>query len=165
MNSSKTQLIQQITQAFASMQREDGITLHQAIAMDDRLSGKEVALARKKDTDKNWQEIDLKQLGNFNSALAFMDKKGFKYYLPCFMLASLLEYIEFDTPLFYLTHLKGLSQRRSTANKFVKLYDFNKKQIVAITLFLQYVYEFEYLFQNPVFAEQIKQWEKLSEKV
>lgn len=67
-------LIEQIQRAFAHIKRHNGITLHQAIAMDDDRSNEEVLAARLQDTEPHWTEISRETLINFESALSFMDE-------------------------------------------------------------------------------------------
>ncbi|MBM0745278.1 hypothetical protein JOY44_27795 (plasmid) [Phormidium sp. CLA17] len=78
-------LIEQIASAFANVERWDGVTLHQAIALDSYASDKAVAAARLQDTDTHWTEIQRVTLVDFESALSFMDEQGTRYYLPAFI--------------------------------------------------------------------------------
>jgi len=50
-------LIAEIECAFGDVQRGNGITLHQARALDDYRNEQEQAEARKSDTDTRWQHI------------------------------------------------------------------------------------------------------------
>lgn len=131
-------LIALIQRAFANVKRHDGITLHQAIAMDNYCSDDEIAAARLQDTENHWTDIARETLINFQSALSFMDEQGCRYYLPAFMIAALEGHISLSIPFFKLTHLMG-SLRGSTPGQVIATYGFDKNQVVAITAFLRFV--------------------------
>lgn len=77
-------LIAGIRRAFGDVQLGAGVSLHQAIAMDDYLTKEEIADARQHDTDTHWWEIPDETIAGFGSALSFVDAEGFRYYLPRF---------------------------------------------------------------------------------
>lgn len=137
----KEQLIQVISEAFADVSRGDGITLHEAMALDDRLSAMEVAKARLKDTDTRWQDIDPHSLQGMESALCFFDKKGFRYYLPVYMIADVQDEFKFlySAPFFSLTKISGFSQRKTTPEMVIEKYDFSAMQTKAIAAYIQYI--------------------------
>ena len=131
-------LIEQIQSAFANVKRHDGITLHQAIAMDDYRSDEEVLAARLQDTETHWTEISRETLINFESALSFMDEQGTRYHLPAFMIASLEGHISHCIPFFKLTRMLG-SVRNSTPDQVIATYGFDQQQRLAIAAFLRFV--------------------------
>lgn len=131
-------LIEQIASAFANVERRDGVTLHQAIALDSYASDEAVAAARLQDTDTHWTEIQRETLVNFESALSFMDEQGTRYYLPAFMIAGLEEHIDVWIPFFRITNLMG-SLRKSMPVQVCAAYGFDRNQILAIASFLRFV--------------------------
>lgn len=131
-------LIERIQSAFANAKRHDGITLHQAIAMDNYDSDEAVAAARLQDTEAHWTEIPRETLINFESALSFMDEQGTRYYLPAFMIAALEGHIDLSIPFFKITNLMG-SLRKSVPEQVITTYGFDKNQILAIANFLRFV--------------------------
>ena len=152
-------ITKEIKQAFANVLREDGTTLHEALAMDDRLSDLEILKARKKDCDEHWQELALKDLSDKESALSFLDEKGFLYYLPAFMLAAIEGHVDYSFLFFHLTRLPNLSLRKSTPEKFVAKYAFDYKQVKAIAMFLCFAVASDFfMICDPAEMEAVKRW-------
>ncbi len=85
-------VIEQITKAFEGVSREDGVSLHEARVIDDWGSDCERAAARKIDTDTRWQDVPVEWIEQLHDALSFLDPKGWRYYLPAYMLYSLKFY-------------------------------------------------------------------------
>ena len=83
------EIIVKIEQAFAKVTRGDGITLHETDVVDACGSDGERAKARRKDTDKRWQDVPEKAIEDHQEALCFLDPEGFRYYLPAYMRWSL----------------------------------------------------------------------------
>ncbi len=131
-------LIDQITHAFANVQRQDGVTLHQAIALDNYAPDDVAAAARKQDTDTHWTAIPRPTLQQFESALSFMDVPGTRYYLPAFMIAALEGHIHASIPFFKITRLLG-SVRTSPPDQVAASYGFDWPQCAAIAAFLRFV--------------------------
>jgi hypothetical protein len=131
-------LITLIQHAFADVERGNGITLHQAIALDDYCSEEAVAAARSQDTDTHWSEISRATLKNFESALSFLDELGSRYYLPVFMITAIEGHISLHTPFFKLTNLMG-TLRKSDSAQATQNYGFNPEQVQAIAAFLRFV--------------------------
>jgi len=131
-------LIEEIETAFASVERLNGVTLHQAIALDNDSSDEDVAVARLQDTDTHWTELRRETLVNFESALSFMDEQGTRYYLPAFMIAALEGHIALQIPFFNILNLMG-SLRRSMPDQVIATYGFDKNQVLAIAHFLRFV--------------------------
>lgn len=88
----QTALIQTITDAFSNVLREDGVSLHQARVIDDYGSPEEEAQARLLDTDTHWWEVPDEWIAEFYEILNFVDPKGFRYYLPAYMIWVLKHY-------------------------------------------------------------------------
>lgn len=82
-------LIRKIERAFASVRREDGMSWHEAEEVDNHGSKEEVAAARRLDTDARWQDVSVEMMDQLPSAVAFLDSKGFRYYLTAFLVADL----------------------------------------------------------------------------
>ncbi len=131
-------LIDQITRAFAKVERGDGVTLHQAIALDNYAPDDVAAAARVHDTDTHWTAISRPTLQQFESALSFMDVPGTRYYLPAFMIAALEGHIHRSIPFFQITRMLG-SVRSSPPDQVVATYGFDWAQSAAIAAFLRFV--------------------------
>ncbi len=80
----KSALIEEITAAFKDVSREDGVTLHEAIALDDYGGPEARALARAQDTEARWQEVLEEDIRVSQFVLHFLDPKGFRYYLSAY---------------------------------------------------------------------------------
>jgi hypothetical protein len=85
----RDEVIAEIEKAFDGVSREDGITLHEARALDDYRPDDERAEARKQDTETRWQEVPAKWIEELGDDFTFLDAKGARYYLPAFMVWSL----------------------------------------------------------------------------
>jgi len=81
----KSALIQEITTAFDGVVREDGVSLHEAQVLDDYGGPEERAQARAKDIDKTWKDVPEKDISSTDAVLSFLDAKGFRYYIPAYM--------------------------------------------------------------------------------
>jgi hypothetical protein len=85
----RLRLIREVEAAFNGVALGNGVSLHQARAMDDYASDAEVAAARAMDTEERWQEVPDEKLDRLADTLPFMDAEGFRFYLPRFMLFAL----------------------------------------------------------------------------
>lgn len=79
-----------IEEAFADVQRDGGITLHQREAIDEYGSEEDVAAAARHDTEANWQQIDSSKIARMGTSLVFLDPAGIRFHLPAFMRFELL---------------------------------------------------------------------------
>lgn len=81
----KVALIEEITAAFDGVSREQGVTLHEATVIDDYGSLEERAEARKQDTEDKWQNVPEEDIRFTDAVLTFLDPKGFRYYIPAYV--------------------------------------------------------------------------------
>jgi hypothetical protein len=81
----KRALIAEITAAFDGVAREDGVSLHEAHVIDDYGSAEERAEARAMDTESCWQDVPDELIARGDSVLSFLDPKGFRYYIPAYI--------------------------------------------------------------------------------
>jgi len=96
----KQALIEEITAAFDGVSREEGISLHEAMAIDDYESDEERAKARAEDTETRWQDVPDDDIRFSHTVLSFLDVKGFRYYIPAY-LVWYLKYMDFEEPDFW----------------------------------------------------------------
>jgi hypothetical protein len=66
-------LIDEITSEFDGVPLEDGVTLHQARALDDY---EDDIPARSKDTEARWQDVSEEQLLELHDVLSIIDPQG-----------------------------------------------------------------------------------------
>lgn len=93
-NAIRISIVEEITRAFDGVAREDGVTLHQTRAMDDCDGPEEELAARQLDTESRWQDVPVDDMDEYSDIFAFLDPKGFRYYLPAYMIRALTG----DTP-------------------------------------------------------------------
>lgn len=85
-------LIKQITKAFEGVTRDGGVSLHEAREIDNYEGAEGRAEARKKDTDCRWQDVPEEWIEHFYDVFPFFDAKGFRYYIPAYMVWTLKNY-------------------------------------------------------------------------
>ena len=89
----RRRLLCQIESAFDGVRLGNGVSLHQARALDNYESGEEAAAAaRTFDTEETWQEIPDEKVDRLGDALSFLDAEGFRFYIPRFMVYTLHHY-------------------------------------------------------------------------
>ena len=82
----RDELVAEIERVFDGVSREDGITLHQAEAMDKYYQPAErVAFARRKDRESRWQDVPDRDIEMYYTVLSYADVNAFRYYLPAYM--------------------------------------------------------------------------------
>jgi hypothetical protein len=77
-------LIREIAYAFASVQLDDGVSLHQARAMDNYEPEGVQRDARLRDPEVSWSEVTDAKLRYFQDVHPFLCPKGFRFYIPAF---------------------------------------------------------------------------------
>ena len=160
------QLIQEIENAFDDVSREDGLTLHEANAIDDWKTIPEQHFARKLDCETRWQDVPEQAIVSYGSALSFLDAKGFRYYLPAFMIFALRNWDNqygrvADSCVFHLLHEKQKSLRQSNPGSIAEMYGFTQAQSRAIAHFLRFVAgpDDEFTVEERPTIEAVARWE------
>jgi hypothetical protein len=82
-------LVVLVEEAFAGVTRGDGISLHEAIAMDDYATPETRAAARAQDHDTDWHDVPNNVLSAHCEVFSYLDPAGYRYYLPAAMLLCL----------------------------------------------------------------------------
>ena len=85
-------LIQQIENALDGVTLGDGITLHEAIALDDYAPEDECIVASMVSRDRCWQDVTDAEIELDDCILHFLDLEGLRYYLPAFMIWTINNY-------------------------------------------------------------------------
>jgi len=80
----KGQLIELIQATFADVHRGEGISLHEATAIDDYASQSERQAARLKDTGTHWSQVPDGHIARHDTVFSFLDVKGHVYCAPVF---------------------------------------------------------------------------------
>lgn len=78
----RAKVIAAIESAFATVTLGDGITIHEARALDDY---EDARAARAVDCHVRWQDISDNTLRALNDVHCFLDDAGYRYYTPAYM--------------------------------------------------------------------------------
>ena len=89
-------LCERIRTAFNGVKLRDGIGLWQAQGLDDYEPPEVCAEYRLKDEAEDWSRISDDTLQRCNSSPSFLDGKGFRFYMPAFMISELRGNYSFD---------------------------------------------------------------------
>ncbi len=79
----RLEIIEKIATTFKDVMLEDGVSIHQARALDDYEDPKEARLI---DSEIRWQEIPDDWIDSFSDVLAFMDAKGLRHAIPAYLI-------------------------------------------------------------------------------
>lgn len=128
-------VIQEIERAFDGVPRDDGITLHEAVALDNYASDMERAQARLQDTESRWQDVPAQDIEREYTVFSFLDDKGFRYYLPAYMTWALQHFdrtdsVSLDSTIYALEPSSYFPQRSTL---------FNRAQATVIRYFLEFL--------------------------
>ena len=163
----RNKLIVEITAAFDGVSRENGVTLHEAKAIDDWKLSEELQSARQLDTEQRWQDIPDEDLLASDSPLPFFDAKGFRYYLPAFMLCGLKDWENDLSGIlhsceYHLLHESQKSLRQSEPASIVAKYRFTNAQCKAIASFLRFVVgeDDEFSTAERPTLQAVEKWER-----
>lgn len=168
--SRRSTLIAEITSAFDGVSRGNGITLHEARAMDNYASPQEQRAARLYDTERRWQDVPDADIVDCCSALSFLDKDGFRYYLPAFMIYSLKHWGDdweriLSTCEFHLLQDYPKSLRQSEPEAIAEKYQFTPAQCKAIASFLRFIIDFDEARATQVTVKAVVKWEKFAQSL
>jgi hypothetical protein len=140
----RSELIATIVAAFGEMQREDGVSLHEADALNNYGVEEDPARARAVDTEHHWWEVPDAHMERLYWAHSYFDAKGFRYYLPAYMTWALRVLPEpnanttsLDSLLYTLTPSEEPPESNWLFQKQVAL--LTSEQCKAICSFLQYL--------------------------
>jgi hypothetical protein len=134
-------IIEEIRHAFRAVSLGDGITLHEALVIDNYGSDAERSAARKLDTDCHWEDVPDQLLEANDSVLSFVDPKGLRYFLPAYMVWSLRNFqtsesFSHNHPICTLALSESGSMRQWDLKRFEV---FNDEQARAICRFLRFM--------------------------
>lgn len=160
----RSALIAEITAAFDGVSREEGTTLHEAIAIDDWASPDEQRAARRLDIEARWQDVPEDDIFSCCSALSFLDEKGFRYYLPAFMIYGLKHWgVDWRGILgsceYHLLHEYPKSLRKSDPASIAGKYRFTDAQSKVIARLLRFLVESDESAERAT-VEAVEKWER-----
>jgi hypothetical protein len=82
----KNAVIASIRNAFEDVRLGDGVSLHQARALDDWEPAARALTARENDREMNWYDLAEEKLRHFSDVFPFLDLRGWSFYIPAFMI-------------------------------------------------------------------------------
>src|SRR5215204_4680210 len=158
-------LIAEITAAFDGVSREDGMTLHEAEAMDDWKSSAEQRAARRLDLESRWQDVPDDDIFACCSALSFLNEKGFRYYIPAFMVYGLRHWGDdwngiLNSCEYHLLHDYPKSLRKSEPAAIAGKYQFTDAQSKAVARLLRLLIDFDEIAGDGATVEAVERWER-----
>ena len=135
----KLALVEEIERAFDGVQREDGVTLHEAEVIDNYGSWYERRAARLKDAETRWQDIPIDLIRDCDSNLSFLDAKGFHYYFPAYLIWDLYfcdcEDEDFESNTLGVIDYKLLAREGAEADDYFlerfNFFDAEQRKVIA----------------------------------
>lgn len=166
----RDRLIEAIALAFRDVQLEDGITLHEAIVLDDYGTIAEQQQARLLDTEQHWWEVSDRSIWDCPSALSFLDQKGFLFYLPAFMTLALRNFYADRQGIrssceYHLTRDYPHGLRRSQPADIAQKCGFSPAQVAVVAQFLRLIVDFDLGHEGMTFVEAVERWEALADRL
>jgi hypothetical protein len=163
--SRRSALVAEITAAFGGVSREDGTTLHEAEAMDGWKSPEEQRAARHLDLEARWQDVPDDDIFACCSALSFLNEKGFRYYIPAFMIYGLRHWGDdwngiLNSCEYHLLHDYPKSLRKSEPAVIAGKYQFTDAQSKAVARFLRFIIDFDRMAGEKATVEAVERWER-----
>lgn len=150
----RANLITQIRQAFFDVDREEGVSLHEADVIDDHGSAQQQEVARKLDSDRVWWDVPEADIERYHWILSFLDPVGFRYYLPAYMTWTLKYYDQSNSlsanyTIYTLRYTNKLREHAMSRYSFL-----NQEQSVATYMFLRFIIEVAADYTDVVVARQ-----------
>jgi len=90
-------LIAQIEEAFAGVALEDGLSLNECEYADSGGTAKEYLERAKRDERQDWRKVAADDLERHHVTFSFADVKGYRFYLPAYMIWTLKNYRTTDS--------------------------------------------------------------------
>lgn len=139
---SKTQeekLIERIQSAFSNVKLEDGVSLNMTKYNDSGGSSQEYLTEAIVDERNDWQAISDETLEQFNVTFSFTDVKGFRFYLPAYMIWTIKNHAISDNIIADFTIYALKPDHHVFKQAKVDFYDwFTAEQLDSIIAFLKF---------------------------
>jgi hypothetical protein len=135
-----------IRSAFADVERDETMTLHQAQVVESALDTphdehrRNFEAARLKDRETRWQDIPAASIDECEAALFFLEPGGWRFYLPAFLLRalSLLHASAVDTNIPASVIVSLTISDRSERFSLIRFELLSQAQARAVALFLTF---------------------------
>ena len=135
-----TELLHAIREAFRNIKLEDGVSLNMTEYNDSSGMVKRFKQLAVNDERDDWQKIDDTTLEEFTVTFSFTDWKGFRFYLPAYMIWMIRHpeslCIIGDNTIYALDPDVILTLYNKTVDRIL-----DKQQLEAVVQFLQYCVE------------------------
>jgi hypothetical protein len=99
MNSQATELIDKIQSAFSGVELEDGVSLNMTEYNDSSGCRPEFMERAIHDERHNWSSIPDEVLEQFLATFSFTDLKGYRFYMPAYMIWAIRNYDRSHSPI------------------------------------------------------------------
>ena len=136
-NTRKNELIAMIEEAFSDVRLEDGISLSMTEYHDSGGSVSEYAERAKFDERDNWHNISGETLQDFIVTFSFTDLKGFRFYVPAYMIWTIRNHRTSDSIICDFT-IYAIDPDHYLFCDVEFTTWFTKKQVYAMIEFLEY---------------------------
>ena len=136
-SSREDNLIAEIDKAFADVQLEDGVSLNMTEYNDSGGSVEHYADRAKRDERMDWRRIDGKTLQKFTSTFSFTDLKGFRFYIPAYMIWAVRNHSISDSIISTFT-VYALNADHYLFRDVPLTAWFNERQVAAMVKFLEF---------------------------
>lgn len=124
-------LIAQIEAAFGDVRLGNGVSLHQARAMDNYEDDATIGAARALDTEERWQDISDEKLKHLSDTLSFMDAEGFRFHIPRFMMFVLThEASDEESDVVTAEYAKRFSDMRGNPGDRLELLSSEQREVI-----------------------------------
>lgn len=135
--SRESMLINQITSAFKDVVLADGISLNMTEYIDGYETEPDFLERAKKDERDDWQRIPDELLEEFTGTFSFTDLKGFRFYIPAYMIWTIRNHEISDSIISDHT-VYALNINHHVFRDISMLDWFTPAQISAILAFMKY---------------------------
>lgn len=151
----KPVVIQQIETAFEGTTRDDSVTLHEGAVNDTGGRFEPCPEARSRDTDTRWQEVPQAWLEEYYYGFHFLDVKGWRYYIPAYMLYWLKFYNIADENALSMLYTFTLSKdEKYRENRLSYFHSLTEDQSKAVCQFLRFVVTFDDSYGDFITAQE-----------
>lgn len=153
-------LIEKITIVFDGVQREDGVSLHETYVIDSYGNEEERAKARAIDNESRWQDVSDEWLESFPDAFPFYDPKGYRYYLPAYLILFLKNFINYKSlTLEFMMYSLQLSSDKSYNHYYLSRFKLlNQEQSKTICQFLRLIVKYGNEYDNKNAEKALKNY-------
>lgn len=158
----KKHLISLIEIAFANLKLGDGMSLHQAKAIDDHKSDEEITNVRNLDPWQNWADIPhdvLEKCGSPLLAHAYYDPESLIFHLPAMMRLAVEKFPANDS--YYNICISHLTRE---PQYMIQEYKLSTSQIKVIAEFWEFYFDESKINLGEHFEKRLLEWVEAAER-